>query len=103
MTFARCCVECARPLAEDADRDRISCPVTGQDATRWHVVNTATGERLALVTRLEGAVAVASGIDFDPEEWFHDLAAHDIHRDAVARAPLPRSPRVSEWPFLTRA
>ena len=104
MTFARCCIEHARPLAEDPEHDTLTCVVTGRSAVIWHVVDLTTGERLALATRLEGAVAVSerAGAGFDPEEWFRDLLDRDTDRDVVARATVPASPPPSAWPFMTR-
>lgn len=68
----------------------------------WLVVNVETGAVLAVATALEGAVAVAAGADFDPEEWLRDVLARDTDRDAVARVTLPAAPPPASWRYLTR-
>jgi hypothetical protein len=104
VTFARCCVEHACPLAEDPEHDTLTCVVTGRAAGQWHVRDLATGAVLALCSRVEGAVAVAeSAADFDAEAMLADMLDRNGDRDPVARAPLPATVPPSSWAYMTRS
>jgi hypothetical protein len=100
--FSRVCVTHACRLVEDPVRDLITCPACGREASRWFVVEVTTGERFALATRLEGAVAVAeSAADFDPEAWLHDLIAREYGRDRhVPDLAPPGATAPSTWRYL---